>query len=150
VLIHLIEDDAFKCANIMNFIKSLDPKIHIDTAQSVDSGLRYIVKNKNKIDLLLLDMTMPSYDFDESTAYINDHQNFGGKDILSQMIERKINIPVVVITMFNTIDDISFNSLADDLNQNFSSIYKGIIFYSSKDSSWTKELTNYILEFNNG
>ncbi len=134
----------------MNFIKSLDPKIHIDTAQSVDSGLRYIVKNKNKIDLLLLDMTMPSYDFDESTAYINDHQNFGGKDILSQMIERKINIPVVVITMFNTIDDISFNSLADDLNQNFSSIYKGIIFYSSKDSSWTKELTNYILEFNNG
>ncbi|MEQ1091162.1 hypothetical protein ABLT91_08420 [Acinetobacter pittii] len=150
MLIHLIEDDAFKCANIMNFIKSLDPKIHIDTAQSVDSGLRYIVKNKNKIDLLLLDMTMPSYDFDESTAYINDHQNFGGKDILSQMIERKINIPVVVITMFNTIDDISFNSLADDLNQNFSSIYKGIIFYSSKDSSWTKELTNYILEFNNG
>jgi hypothetical protein len=28
---------------------------------------------------------------------------FGGKDILSQMIERKFNIPVVVITMFNTI-----------------------------------------------
>lgn len=150
MLIHLIEDDAFKCANIESFIKTLDPTIQIHISQSVDSGLRFIVKNKNKINLLLVDMTMPSYDFEEATAYINEHQNFGGKDILSQMLERKINIPVIVITMFNTIDDISFTSLADDLSKNYSAIYKGIIFYSSKDSKWTKELTNYILEFNNG
>ena len=61
-----------------------------------------------------------------------------------------INIPVVVITMFNSIDDISIDSLEDDLRKNYPDFFKGIIFYTSKDILWAKKLTNHIAELKNG
>ncbi|MFQ1044576.1 hypothetical protein [Acinetobacter sp. NIOH-H-8] len=150
MIIHLIEDDAFKCTAIKNCIQKFDSSINLEVSLSVASGLRYLVKNKSKIDLLLLDMSMPLYDNSDENTFINEHQNFGGKEILSQMKVRKINIPVVVITMFNSIDDISINTLEDDLKKNYPDIFKGIIFYTSKDIFWAKKLTEYITEFKHG
>lgn len=147
--IHLIEDDSFKCSTITNFINDFDPSINIEISQSVGSGLRYLVRNRNNISLLLLDMSMPSYDDDKNT-FINEHQSFGGKEILSQMKERKINIPVIVITMFNSIDDISIDTLKDDLLKNYPDNFKGIIFYSSKEVLWSTKLADYIKELKNG
>lgn len=150
MIIHLIEDDSFKCTAIKNCIKNYDPSIDMEISHSVGSGLRYLLKNKKNIDLLLLDMSMPSYDNCDENTFINEHQNFGGKEILSQMKIRKINIPVVVITMFNSIDDISIDSLEDDLRKNYPDFFKGIIFYTSKDILWAKKLTNHIAELKNG
>lgn len=150
MIIHLIEDDAFKCSNILSIIKTLDPNIFVEVSRSVGSGLLYLVKNKKNIDIVLLDMSMPSYDIDDKDSFINEHQNFGGKEILSQMKERKINIPVIVITMFNSIDDISLAIIENDLKNNYSEIFKGIIFYSSKDIVWASQLIKYISEYKNG
>lgn len=148
--IHLIEDNTAKCETILNFIREFDPKIELSFSSSVGSGIRYLVINKRNIDLILLDMSMPSYDNEDETTYIVEHENFGGKEILSQMKARKINIPVIVITMFSSIDDISISSIEIDLNKNYSTIFKGIVFYSSKDSSWTNELVKHVKELSNG
>lgn len=147
MLIHIIEDDDFKCSNIINFINSLNQNIEIITSRSVDSGIRTIVQNKSKINLILLDMTMPQYDLDSPNNFMNEHQNFGGKSILSQMKARKIIIPVVVITMFNSINDISLKNIEDGLFKDYSDSYKGIIFYSSKEVLWSSQLVKYIDEY---
>jgi CheY-like chemotaxis protein len=136
----LIEDDDIKASNIEEFLQNKIKKI--TRKKSWQTGLVEIVKNRS-YDLILLDMSMPRYDYDGSDN-LYEFEPFAGWEIMKEMKRRKINISTIVITSFGTFgkdeNRIDVNGLNDKLELEFSNFYKGIIRYNSSIVTWKEEL----------
>ncbi|MEX0083631.1 response regulator [Clostridium butyricum] len=136
----LIEDDDIKASNIEEFLQNKIKKII--RKKSWQTGLVEIVKNRS-YDLILLDMSMPRYDYDGSDN-LYEFEPFAGWEIMKEMKRRKINISTIVITSFGTFgkdeNRIDVNGLNDKLELEFSNFYKGIIRYNSSIVTWKEEL----------
>lgn len=136
----LIEDDDIKASNIEEFLQNKIKKI--TRKKSWQTGLVEIVKNRS-YNLILLDMSMPRYDYDGSDN-LYEFEPFAGWEIMKEMKRRKINISTIVITSFGTFgkdeNRIDVNGLNDKLELEFSNFYKGIIRYNSSIVTWKEEL----------
>lgn len=136
----LVEDDDIKASSIEEFLENKIEKIN--RKKSWQTGLIEIIKNM-KYDLILLDMSMPRYDYDGSdNSY--EFEPFAGWEIMKEMKRRKIIVNTIVITSFGTFgkDDnrIDVNVLNDRLKNEFSNFYRGIIKYNSSIVTWKEEL----------
>ena len=136
----LVEDDDIKASSIEKFIGSKIEKIN--RKKSWQTGLVEIIKNR-EYDLILLDMSMPRYDYDGSdNSY--EFEPFAGWEIMKEMKRRKIIVDTIIITSFGTFgkDDnrIDVNVLNDRLENEVSNFYKGIIKYNSSIVTWKEEL----------
>ncbi|GAB7023581.1 response regulator [Salidesulfovibrio brasiliensis] len=136
----LIEDDEIKSHNINKFLNSIYNDIAIHTRGSVKSGLEFL-KTTN-FDLLLLDMTLPTFDI-SSTEDGGRPQPYGGREILRQMERLDLMTPAIVITGFDKFgegqDSLSLDELNLQLSQEHRN-YKGAVYYSSFDDSWMSSL----------
>lgn len=141
----LVEDDDIKASNIEEFIYKKIKKMN--RKKSWQTGLMEIIKNKD-YDLILLDMSMPRYEYDEeNNSY--EFEPFAGWEIMKEMKRRKILVDTVVITSFDTFGKdnarINVKGLNDKLKDEFSSFYKGIITYNSSLLTWKEELEKFII-----
>lgn len=141
----VIEDNPNKLKQIKDFLNEYYIQPQIEESHSFNGG-------KNKIyednwDLILLDMSLPTYDITH-TEYGGDKKPVAGKNLMKRMLNRKIFTPVIIITQFETFDDdrISLDSLNQEFNEKFSSIWKGTIFYGNDD--WNIELKKLLDELN--
>ena len=94
---------------------------------------------ENKWNLIILDMSLPTYDITHTESG-GDKKPVAGKNIMKRMLNRKIIVPVVIITQFETFDDdrISLNSLNAEFKDGFKEIWKGTVFYGNDD--WSIDL----------
>lgn len=140
----LIEDDEDKREQIITFINKKVPA-NLNEVRSFQSGLKAI-KSKN-YDLILLDMSMPTFDINSSENG-GRAQPFGGELLLFEMIRRNITSKVIVITQFDLFGDgeeeISLRDLDARLQKQFSNIYIGSVQYSISYTSWKEVLFNKI------
>jgi len=94
----LVEDDQNKSSQIVRFLRHLLPAAEMIVASSYVGAIERILNRE--CDVILLDMTIPTYDVD-----VEDEGGrprvFGGQDILRRMERRRVFIPVVVITQFD-------------------------------------------------
>ena len=135
IKILIVEDQEEKRNEIEKFILSLDIEAEINNKISLRGALKEISNNQYSYDLIILDMSLPSYD------------PSAGAEILSQMHLRHINIPTIVITQFSKFIgvNVEFKELDELFNARYNSFYKGSIFYNSIDNQWKKELSQIIL-----
>jgi len=141
----LVEDEDLKRNEIIAFLKDSAPFCFLDLAKSLQSGLKSILHNQ--YDLVVLDMTMHTYDvsIDEEGGR---PQAFAGREILRQMSRRKIDTPVVVLSQFDRFGEannlITITELDSELKKNHPSIYIGAISFSSKREGWKNSLLKII------
>ena len=130
----LIEDNSNKRKQIKEVLMDIYPKARIEEAYSFNSGVRKVYEKK--WDLIILDMSLPTYDITHTESG-GDKKPVPGKNIMKRMLNRKIIVPVVVITQFETFDDdrISLNSLNEEFKKGFRDIWKGTVFYGNDDWS---------------
>ena len=144
----LVEDDQNKRNRIAAFVNSVLPKATLVTALSYRSAVDKIV---NELwDFLLLDMTLPTYD-------ISDHEDgfqieaFAGNNVLREMTRRKISIPTVVVTQFETLGEgaekMSLSELRKHLESAYPETYLGTIFYAPGESSWMPKLEEILIKY---
>lgn len=137
----IIEDDPNKFNNISDYLKKIDMKIELDRKVSYNSGLKEILKKKNEV--ILLDMSIPTYDI-SNTEDGGTMRTFGGIDILNQIKRYSINIPVIIITQFenfgNDLEKINLLELKNNLDNLNNDCYKKLIYYSASNNKWEKEL----------
>ena len=142
-----IEDDEDKFKNVSSAIASSFPSLTIETAKSMNGGLRTIARS-GPYDVLLLDMTMPNYDPTVREPTGGVPESYGGKEILMQMKLRRISIPTIVITMFDSYGENSkkrsSKELDEELTANFSPMYQGMVYYNSAQTDWSDRLTKYL------
>lgn len=141
IRILLIEDDRKKSDDIVNYVNTNFPNSSIELKESYHSGLKSLIKES--YDLLLLDMSMPTWDR-SPVENGGDYEKFGGIKILKELSRKKRLLPTILITMFDNFGE-SDNSitlaqmdavLKDDYNES----YVGSVFYSSDISQWEADL----------
>jgi len=145
----IIEDDEDKLSTLISFMKNEFPQATIDTARSFSSGLKSLIKGSKHYSLLLLDMSMPNYDASPVEPGGGKPESFAGSDLLAQMKLRKIDIPTIVVTMFDKHGEepnrLSLKQLEIKLTELYSPTFRGLTYYSLSESGWRSSLKSQIL-----
>lgn len=141
----VIEDDENKRAQLSQFLQRSFPSAQGVEARSLQSGLRSI--RQSLPDLVLLDMTLPNYDagFDEPGGQTHI---FGGREFLRQMDRFDIEVPVIVVTQFETFGkephEIGLAELDKLLQADHAAIYRGSVYYHAAIHGWEEQLETLI------
>lgn len=140
-----VEDEEVKAKEVMAF---LDKRYNVDFRKSLSGGLSAI--QEKQYDLVLLDMSLPLYDYDSEDEEENDFETFAGIDILEELIRKSRNDKVVVITAFDILgegeNEKTMLQLDTNLQEEYKEIYLGLIYYDSSSLEWRRNLQSILEE----
>ena len=141
----LVEDYEEKANNIVAFLNSEFPDFEVERCSAYNTAQETIFENPTKYDLILLDMSMTTYDL-EADASGGKPEPTAGYDLLEGMFLRDILTPVIVVTMYNVFGRKVLSAFDVELKQNYPQNYKSYVFYSSQRNDWKNELKKKINE----
>lgn len=132
----IIEDDVNKLKAISDFLLNYT-NIRCFSQMSYHSGMHTLLSEK--IDLLLLDMSMPIYDgVTHNTG--GRLLPLAGRDILFQLQRRSISLPTIIITQYEDFDGLSLIDLDRELEKEFPQLYMGFVYYNITQDGWKEKL----------
>lgn len=145
----IVEDEIEKANSVIRFIEQAFPTYKLTLKESFNSAFREIKVNYQQYDLILLDMTMTT--FDKSTDEDGGTpQILAGCNILESMKLRRILTPVVVVSMYESFDGKKMNELHNELLVKYPLNYNGHVKFAYNKRDWQIELSNYIKLIENG
>ncbi len=134
----LVEDLPQKADNIKSLLKLEFPEIEIEERSSYHTAIEEIYRNYNKYFVVLLDVSMSTYD-----AGVEENggipEALAGKMILDGMYLRDIPVKVKVMTMYESFDGKSIQELDKELREDSPENYDGYIFFSFQKRDWRKQ-----------
>lgn len=126
----IVEDNKNKLTRLKEFIQGITKinDIQIEEANSFTSGIRKI--NQKVWDLIILDMTLPTYDITHRETG-GDKKPVAGKEIMKRMLHRNILIPVIIVTQFETFGEnkLTLDLLDKEFEEEYKKIWRGTVFY---------------------
>ena len=141
----MIEDNEHKRRKLTELMKSIDSSIIISEANSYTTGLEMCISST--YDLLILDMSMPTYDKSNSESG-GRFRTYGGKEIIRQLKRKKRNIPFIIVSQYPKFSEdsktVSLQELGELLKNTSPEYYLETIFYDTSSSIWKKDLKNEI------
>lgn len=137
----LIEDDSKKIDDIREYVTNqLDIKDFI-VKESYQSGIREILSNN--YDLLLLDMSIPTFDKTPHESG-GPYEKFGGYKVLSEIQRKKKPVKTILITMFDDFGEsdlsVTLKQIDHSLKVEFPNMYLGSVFYHARENKWQEDL----------
>lgn len=140
----IVEDNQKKLEKLRSFLNEEFVDIDIVEKMSYNSATKEIVLNYNNYNLILLDMSMQTYDISDDESG-GEPEPLAGKNILKQIYLRNIPTKVIVVTMYeNFVDGTRIKQLNEELTEDFSDNYCGYIFFSHTNLEWSKKLKELI------
>lgn len=139
----LVEDYEEKANNIIAFLEIEFPDLEVERCTAYNSAQETIFENPNKFDLILLDMSMTTYDLN-TDASGGKPEPTAGRDLLEGMYLREITTPVIVVTMYNVFGRKELSAFHEELLESYPQNYKSYVFYSSQRSDWKNDLKKKI------
>jgi DNA-binding response OmpR family regulator len=142
----IAEDNDDKASALRNFIENNFSNIFIDHAKALNTAFHKI--RTNAYDLILLDMTMPSFENIDNADIDVTLKTLAGKDLINKMAYRKISAPIIIVTAFELFgrhDNIEhINSIASELKSMHPDIVKGCVIFDVQSNNWKAELLKEI------
>lgn len=139
----LVEDFDDKANDILAFLKQEFPDFQVKRCKAYNSAQETIFEGGEQFGLILLDMSMTTYDLaDDASGGMPEPQ--AGRDLLEGMFLREITTPVIVVTMYNVFGRKELSAFHKELLADFPQNYKDYVFYSAQRNDWKKELKNKI------
>lgn len=142
----LIEDDDNKRKQLGGFVSSTWPTAVVETARSLKSALRALRKS-DMPDVVLLDMTLPTFDISAEEAGGSTHA-YGGREFLKEVRRFMLPMPVVVVTQYEAFgagaDMMTLNALDSELRRDFPLNYRGYVYYHAAIESWKVQLKDIV------
>lgn len=140
----IVEDNQKKLEKIKTFLEGEFDDVVLEEKTSYNSASREIVLNYEKYNLILLDMSMQTYDISTEESG-GEPEPLAGKNILKQIYLREIPTKVVVVTMYeNFVDGTNVAKLDEELREDFAENYCGFIFFSHHNKDWSVKLKEFI------
>ncbi len=140
----IVEDNEKKLEKLRDFLGREFSTIDLEERTSYNSASKEIALNYEKYDLILLDMSMQTYDISNEESG-GEPEPLAGKNILKQMFLRDIPTKVIVVTMYeNYVDGTRIKQLDEELTRDFPDNYNGYIFFSHNNFDWSKNLKESI------
>lgn len=135
--IMIIEDNEHKRKKIKDFILNLSDDIHIDEAYSYTTGLKKCLNNKYQ--LLILDMTMPTYEKSQSESG-GTFRTYGGKEIIRQLKRKNKELPFVIVSQYSKFSDntttLSLDEISKQLKDVSPNFFIETVLYDTSSSNW--------------
>lgn len=139
----IVEDDKYKSADLHKFLQAFYDDVSIVLRESLASGL-FEIENNRSYDLILLDMSMPSFDKTYQDPSGGTPESYAGDEFLAHMSLMQINIPVIVVTQYDNFgpdeNQKNLNSLKQELENNYRPFYLGAVYYQINSTSWYRPL----------
>lgn len=141
-----IEDDENKRRRVLQFLREKDSEIYVLQANSLQSGVKLL--KESKLDLIILDMTLPNFDVGPDEPVGGVTHSFGGREFLKQVKRLRVTTPVVVVTQFETFgrsgQEIGVGELDSRLKDEFGEVYLGAVYYHPSINDWKQVLDEII------
>lgn len=140
----VIEDESPKRKHIEDFISSRNHGVGttILRSQSVSSALD--VLDEVIPDLIILDMSLPTYEISETESG-GRPQGFGGIEILRYLKMSDINCPTLILTGYEAFMReeglVELTQLSKELKEEFGSFLKDVLYYNSAYSEWKDKMS---------
>ena len=142
----VVEDDDDKAEQLENFAREFVPSPDVSIARSLQTGLRLALSEK--WDLMLLDMTMTTFDRTLSDDGGRPHP-FAGREILRRLKREGIATPVVIVTQFDRFgeeaEELTLKQLEIELKESFME-FRGIVRYRANVDEWKSQLEDAITD----
>jgi CheY-like chemotaxis protein len=146
MMILIVEDDENKGEQLQRFLRSTYPAVELKLAKSLNSAVRFV--KEYTPSLIILDMTLPSYDPSSDEPGGGAAQSFGGREFLRQMDRFDIDVPVIVFTQFETFgkppQQMGLPELDKQLQAEHGNVYRGAVYYHASIESWEAPLKSLI------
>lgn len=143
-----IEDDEPKLIQVLDFLKSTYIAAKITTAKSLNSACRRV--DEGTFDVILLDMSIPTFDGGKTANASGRQKTYGGKDFLMYMWEMEFEAPIIVITQFKDFpgDDGTVNmpELDAQIRHDFPTLYRGYVYFEHNSDAWKNGLSRLLKE----
>ena len=139
----LVEDYEEKANNILAFLKQEFTEYEVIQCTSYNSAQEEIFEHGGDYSLILLDMSMSTYDL-STDASGGLPEPSAGQYILEGMFLRQIMTPVIVVTMYNVFGRKQLDAFDVDLKKDYSQNYRSYVFYSSQRNDWKIHLKKQI------
>lgn len=140
----IIEDNDSKLNRLRQFCEENLQDYDVEDRRSYNTALSEVVHNGKSYDLILLDVSMNTYEVN-GDASDGEQEPLAGSNILRFMKLRKIKVPVIVVTMYESfVDGIKIDKLDEGFREKYAEFYKGFVYYSLRNEDWIsrlKELT---------
>ena len=135
----MIADDKNKSTQIIERLSSYFTDIDFTVKRSFQQGVKTL--RSSSFDVLLLDMTLPTFDIDINSSG-GKIRNFAGMDILDVMQQRQIVLKTIVITQYESFGEelVTISQMKDILRDRYNKNFVDIIYYSSSSKSWFESL----------
>lgn len=143
----IVEDERGKENAITNFIKDTFSNAVVKVRHSVTTGI--IAIRQLEFDYVLLDMSLPLFDFDDMRySEGNEFETFGGNAVLDEIDRLEKNCKVIIVTAFDVLGEgdrqIALSQIESQLNALYPNNFIGTVFYKSSKMEWKKKLEQYL------
>lgn len=140
--IYLVEDDAVKATAVETHIKAVLANAEISIFRSYNTGLAAL-KN-DPPDLLVLDMTLPSFDRTPADR-AGRVRPLGGYELLRKLKLFQVDVPFVVVSMLEKFgegaEEISFADMSRKCASEFPNQFLGSVYYETGGDRWRDNLS---------
>lgn len=144
----IVEDDELKLRAILKFFKDNFPRWRVTEARSLTSAIGAL--ENTSFDVAVIDMSLPTYDMNESTMGGGNPQGFGGEDVIRFMAATGIEAKVVVVTQYDEFQDVdggasrSLEEIELSLRAEIGDPFIGAVFYAGQHGDWQLSLLDLL------
>lgn len=142
----LVEDEAPKLTNLLEFINGEYPELNVVTAKSVRSAVDALRAEKS-FGLVILDMSLPTFDIENGESG-GAPQGFGGLEVMRFMERTDQSIPVIIVTAYTAFDGgvrtLGLDELKQNLVTDYPDIFRALVYYNIVFGTWVSELREAI------
>lgn len=136
----IIEDNEPKLNHLRQFCADYWPDYTVECRNSYNTALSEVIHHGRYYDIILLDVSMNTYEIN-GDASDGEQEPLAGSNILRFMKLRKIKVPVIVVTMYESfVDGIKIDKLDERFKERYPEFYKGFVYYSLKNEDWINKL----------
>lgn len=142
----VVDDEAGKREQIVQFLRSIDSSLDIEEAKSFQGAIEKL--RTHVFDWVVLDMRLTTYDV-TSADDGGRPRNAGGEEVLRKMRRRGLTTNVVVLTQYNIFRAQSGVLTIEQLRQDLATKYaffQGLVLFQHSTNTWQEQLRRYILE----
>ena len=138
----IVEDEAEKYRRLSTFLLEHVRASECIQAASLNSGLR-MLESSDMFDLLLLDMSLPSFDVGLGQSGGGDPQTFGGEEVMDILDAERVSIPTILFTGFDKFFEgtrtIKLTAIDESFKKKYD-WYKGFVRYRHTNEAWRTDL----------
>lgn len=139
----LVEDYEEKAKDIRKFLQEKFPNAKVFNCTSYNSAQEMIFEAEDEYDLILLDMSMSTFDLNDD-ACGGLPEPAAGQNILEGMYLRNISTPVIVVTMYNVFGRKELATFDKELKEQYPDNYRSYVYYSAQKGDWRNILEQQI------